>query len=312
MNIVYLIGNGFDLNLDLKTSYNHFYDYYISLPTENDSKVISDFKKELWSESDKWSYLEYQLGKYLKKLNADEAVLLHDHLIEQLSKYIASEEEKYSFDDKQKNIFREHLNNPFKKLLPEEISELNKYKSQMNNSSPYIRIITFNYTRIIDNFGVDSSAIEHIHGFTDERMILGVNDFSQIENTELQKNTDVTDRFIKPACNSTYRLGHEQKCQQWITQAQLICLFGLSFGDTDKNWWIEVGTALQRGCKVIIFEHNPKKTFNKNQGPALIAAEDKVKDYFLSKTNLDKDSMNSAKKNIYVAYNTDMFKLNAK
>ena len=30
MKVVYLIGNGFDLNLGLKTSYSDFYTYYLN------------------------------------------------------------------------------------------------------------------------------------------------------------------------------------------------------------------------------------------------------------------------------------------
>ena len=36
MNIVHIIGNGFDLNLDLKTSYKDFYDYYIKINSKNE------------------------------------------------------------------------------------------------------------------------------------------------------------------------------------------------------------------------------------------------------------------------------------
>ena len=35
MKFVFLIGNGFDLNLNLKTRYRNFYDRYISLPSKN-------------------------------------------------------------------------------------------------------------------------------------------------------------------------------------------------------------------------------------------------------------------------------------
>lgn len=45
MNIVFLIGNGFDLNLNLKTKYRHFYENYISTPSKN--ATIEKFKKVL-------------------------------------------------------------------------------------------------------------------------------------------------------------------------------------------------------------------------------------------------------------------------
>ena len=37
MNIVHIIGNGFDLNLDLKTSYRHFYEYYKNQESKNEN-----------------------------------------------------------------------------------------------------------------------------------------------------------------------------------------------------------------------------------------------------------------------------------
>jgi hypothetical protein len=38
MNIVYIIGNGFDLNLKLDTSYRDFYEYYKKQPSKDDNR----------------------------------------------------------------------------------------------------------------------------------------------------------------------------------------------------------------------------------------------------------------------------------
>ena len=53
MNIAYLIGNGFDLNLGLKTKYMDFYKYYLEQESKNDitgmgyaTSVLSD-KQEI-------------------------------------------------------------------------------------------------------------------------------------------------------------------------------------------------------------------------------------------------------------------------
>ena len=53
MNIVHIIGNGFDLNLDLKTSYKDFYDYYIKINSKNE--IIELLKREIKSNSENWS-----------------------------------------------------------------------------------------------------------------------------------------------------------------------------------------------------------------------------------------------------------------
>lgn len=62
MNIVYLIGNGFDRNLGLKTSYQDFYQYYQQQPssTEDILKIKQLMKNE---PSEFWSDLELALGR---------------------------------------------------------------------------------------------------------------------------------------------------------------------------------------------------------------------------------------------------------
>ena len=46
MKILYIIGNGFDLNIGLKTSYTNFYDYYNSLTsTKEKVKFLKELKK---------------------------------------------------------------------------------------------------------------------------------------------------------------------------------------------------------------------------------------------------------------------------
>ena len=331
MNIVYLIGNGFDLNLDMKTKFEHFNDYFLFNPRDGDSPHIKKLKDEIEDDKENWSDLEHALGNYLSKLDENEAITLHRHLIIHLSKYIAYEEDRCIFGEGQKSRFWEYLKYPYSnnRLLFAEQNEIDDYSMNFRSHSVDIKIITFNYTRLIEKlseyvnntlqigtqkhnntlYSINLSEIEHVHGIADERMILGVNDVSQIANKKLQDKAAVIDRYVKPACNSTYGLMHDEKCQQWIQKANLLCLFGLSFGDTDKKWWELVGQALTKGCRTILFEHNLEKTFDGNQGPDIKEGKEAVKDRFLSKTNLDEGLRSKIKKIMYVAYNTDMFKL---
>ena len=77
---MYLIGNGFDLNLGLRSSYKDFYDYYKS--QENDSSVIKGFKSNISNILDKWSDLELALGEYTKAITSiDELAGYLDKLI---------------------------------------------------------------------------------------------------------------------------------------------------------------------------------------------------------------------------------------
>lgn len=54
MNIVFLIGNGFDLNLGLNTRYSDFYEYYKNQRAKDERPYIRSFLNDLASNED-WS-----------------------------------------------------------------------------------------------------------------------------------------------------------------------------------------------------------------------------------------------------------------
>jgi len=324
MNIVYLIGNGFDVNLGMATKYRDFYDYYINLPDSEYGEVGAQFKKDLKENLENWSDLEFALGEYLEKLNAEQAIELHGHLVHHLSTYIKLEESRYPFDKNQTSVFASYLIDPQIKLLQKERNEVGTHKQRWSGYTWDVKIITFNYSKSVErlisdpqkiighhgsNREINYTGLEHIHGFTDDRMILGVNDPSQIKNEELQSNPRVVSRYVKPNCNATTRLDHDTKCTAWIENAHLICTFGLSFGDTDKKWWEVVGNRLMDDCKMILFEFNPKKRFNGNQHVEQFEEEEIIKNRFLDKANVQEELRGNTKKKMYVAYNTDMFKM---
>ena len=76
MRTVYLIGNGFDINLGLPTKYTDFYRYYLGLDRSNDSKNVSKLKEHLSqclsSKEKYWSDLEEAMGRYTTELNSFE------------------------------------------------------------------------------------------------------------------------------------------------------------------------------------------------------------------------------------------------
>lgn len=73
MQTVFLIGNGFDVNLGLKTRYAELYDYYLNIRTEN--KNIKNLKQHLKeNRSDLWSNLEIALGKYTAEFSSFEQI----------------------------------------------------------------------------------------------------------------------------------------------------------------------------------------------------------------------------------------------
>ncbi len=96
MNITFLIGNGFDLNLKLDTRYTDFYKYYI----KNDPKDL--LSKSIKDDYEMWSDLEVGLGEFLKNIDEsqiDEFLDSKSTLERMLSEYLTLQDQRISFKD---------------------------------------------------------------------------------------------------------------------------------------------------------------------------------------------------------------------
>lgn len=104
MDITFFIGNGFDINLGLKTRYSDFYEYYKEHATETSiilQWMIGDPNKENWAD------LETALGRKLEDLdenNVDLFTKAHGELDELLLDYLEDEQMKYIIDSVKDDI----------------------------------------------------------------------------------------------------------------------------------------------------------------------------------------------------------------
>lgn len=64
-------------------------------------------------------------------------------------------------------------------------------------------------------------------------------------------------------------MGHHRKCQEWIDNAHLICVFGFSLGPTDKQWWEQIVKRMLStdNCRILLFYYDPDKVFTDLQIP---------------------------------------------
>lgn len=276
MNILYLIGNGFDINIGLKTSYKDFYKYYKRLPSDSDN--IKKLKDCISPEDDLWSNLELALGKYCSTLY-DDANDFIEALIDistQLREYISQENDKIEVTPSAVNKLNEDLSSPNKYMTPAQQQKFAHYRQFGGpwNGQWNVNIITFNYTfsfeKLLDGYSnrrigthnntysVILKNLYHIHGDLDNTMLIGVNSVEQIAKEEFRENKMLVDMFVKPQANIMSESLIDETCMKLITEANLICLFGLSLGPTDEMWWEAIRQNLQRQkCRVIIFEYKP-------------------------------------------------------
>ena len=303
MKIVFLIGNGFDIKLNMNTRYKDFYKFYIALPQNNEPDIIKQFKKDLGDNKDieLWSDLENVLGYYLGKIEKKEdAVILHEDLIDKLSQYMGLEEKKHKIDKTKKEQLFEYISKAYfnKDFTNEEINEIGELLRVFGTETDWeINIITFNYTKTIENMigdfypplmimnngqnNINLSGITHIHGFTNKEMVLGVNDDTQIANEIYKTETDITDRYIKTNSNNTYGTGRDKKCQKLLEEARIVVLYGLSIGDTDLKWWKKLSHTLING-KIIFFDYLKEPKPNDNQGARIKNIKEQIRNKLLT------------------------------
>jgi uncharacterized protein YihD (DUF1040 family) len=321
MNITYIIGNGFDLNLGLRTSYTNFYDYYNSLTTTKEK--IKFLKESIAKDYQTWADLELGLGEYTTKLNNNsEFDEIFEDLTEQLAIYLEREQSSYDFTKIDKTKFFRDLCFPENYLRFEDLNIIKSYRDQWKAHHWSVRIITLNYTLSLENivgnknlnfsigetpFGKKISIrnIDHLHGYIDDRMIVGVNDVSQIKNEALRNEQEILEAFVKPTCNSSSKAGVDKFCKGHIANSDLICIFGSSLGDTDKIWWDLIGSQLKKGIKLLIFTRGNE--ISKRWLYKKLRHDRDIKKYLLDKTTLTENEKEKVNENIFIALNTDMF-----
>ena len=333
MRLVYLFGNGFDLHVGLNTGYREFLKYYLQQdePVDLDDvgkHYIRRLKADIKDNIELWSDLELQFGRHTAQFGLmgkavhslqEELDIVNDDIREHLSKYIGKEDSRTVFPAEAHDAFIKDLVKPEKHLRDYEINNIEVHRGRIwHRTTNQIDIITFNYThtieRLLDSMPVQTNGFNinepiHVHGYHDNRMILGVNDTSQIENKELCKLTFATDALVKPDCNHTYGEGHTNACTSLISNAELLCCYGLSLGDTDKLWWKKICESLRAngGMIVILYLFLPGNTNYSNSGHKRQQKMREFAERLLIQGGIAEPERNELRGRIYVSINDPIF-----
>ena len=286
MNITFLIGNGFDVNLGLKTRYVDFYKYYVNKETPDALDAVKRFKSEIndfiKAETKKqdeamidWRDLEVALGKWTPNLKAEEVEPLYLDIIDSLRDYLINEFKYFDASAFSSQDFLKFLLDPITGNFSRV--EMEAIKSFWNGfSSPdLVNVINFNYTHTIERLASykvpgqpigDSIVghksilqnIFHIHQtLDDEEILVGLNDTSQLANKDFHGDSHVCNLLLKPKTNALLGTGVDHDCEYLISHTNLFVLFGTSAGITDRKWWWDICNRLQENsARMIYFIHS--------------------------------------------------------
>jgi len=319
MNVLFLIGNGFDINLGMPTDYQSFYDFY--LKQKSDSEAISKMKKYLAQERyESWSDLEWGLGQYTAEVSSmGELEELYFDLGDQLRSYLGRLSLSFSVSQEMKAAIFRGLREPYY-FLPDGMRR--EITSFVGSKAKDVSIITFNYTDTLERILVSYSSssnlphsldvetslrdIRHIHmSLKDSDFIMGVNDVDQIKNKTLINDACLR-LLVKPHINQQMQNLVDDECLAMIKDADLLCLFGLSLGETDKMWWEAIGERMIHAPARLIYFLYDKKPVRRNSH--LIARMDGARSLLIERFGMEKAPENLLRR-IYVGYNTNVFKV---
>ena len=133
MNVTFLIGNGFDLGLGLKTSYRDFLEYYKKLPSS--SALIKKFKDNIAENDSTWADTEIAFGQYCSNFSTrEEYEECHDDIIKCLSKYLSIQEKNFVIDESIKRDVANFLYNDLTRFHKKYLER--KEKDSISNKWP--------------------------------------------------------------------------------------------------------------------------------------------------------------------------------
>lgn len=306
MNITFLIGNGFDINLGLKTRYTDFYPFYLSKEhCDLLSNAISDNYK-------RWADLEIALGQFLSELTFDDVDEFLDSkgvLENDLAEYLRSEEQCFKLSDKTPcSDFSKKLAEFYKEFSAKDQTEYTSWQKSINGPIRY-QFISFNYTDALDRIvfqaktqafpGTHTSSntryqdelgdILHIHGTLTNNLILGINDVTQIANPLLHDKNGLTDYIVKPTVNASLGERQTESAKRIIDSSDYVCIYGMSLGDTDMLWWEYLLSWLsgKSSRRLVLYVHGGQ-TGNPS-GQQKLRQIDKWKNIFFQKANATND-----------------------
>lgn len=329
MKITFLLGNGLDLNCGCKSAYKDIYDYYKRQLSE--SKWIGKLKGDIST----WGDFEMEMARYASNFeNEQMAIECIRDFKRQMDKYLLSENNrmiKYIYEGKgkgyvnprlayiiQKSITEFHLN-----CIPNVSNEISK---KIYHNPIYYNFVSFNYTSFLDPllFSVakrvtndinksiskdmycEDPEIIHIHGTLNGNEILGIDNINQFGELKYS-HSSLDMMFIKPLLNENVDLQRISNASDAIKQADIICVFGMSLGDSDLTWRKVLLDWLQSDKQhhLVMYDYSQFNTENYLIDQK-IEAEYSAKEKFLTKCNIQ---IQGIEKQIHIPIGANIFNI---
>lgn len=346
MEISFLVGNGFDRALGLNTSYSSFYEWYVKQKPEPDEEEhikqfrdeIDEYVRKTENANPYWADAERGLGKYTEKFSSEEVdkfIECYEDLRDKLVTYLQIQDSKVEDLPTHKlyEIIKTQIINMISNVDEVERGPMLQLISSSNTSEHYFNFISFNYTKALDALYTHMKSIDsgvmghwsrtngtssrlkvgtliHAHGYLDEYPILGVCNSSLVSNRSFWDNEDFL--AVMKKSQSIREAGKlwRSNVQQTVKRSTIVCVFGMSLGESDDDYWEMLSTWLNDNPNrhLIVFWRNSELR-NINISVAQKRQEKKkVYGRFFENSAITSESFEKLKRRIHVVINCkDMF-----
>lgn len=337
MNITFLIGNGFDLGVGMKSKFSHYFPIYIE-ESKNKKTSLRGLADNISMNEDKWSYFEKQLGEYTTNFTSDNKLNFRNQLRDferSFVDYLKKEEQLLSFEN-HKDISNQmisalttfYLNGNLHTASSNMVKKL--YESNRGQHHRY-NFISFNYTSVLDNclitienkhvkkrqvgtytYNDIIGEIVHVHGNCDNFPITGVNDVSQIKNEELAKDDKFVRYLVKPMINNRLRMNYDLESSRLIANSSIVCIYGMALGETDKKWWDKILSWLNSNSdhQLIIFDYDENYTTTSQFD--WLDKEDSILEKLQAYSSNKDINIDKLRERIHISVNKNIFEMNLK
>lgn len=313
MSVLFLIGNGFDLNCGMKTSYRNVYDEYIK--TDSSSNLIKQFKEKIGREYDKWGDFEMAMAsEYAPEVvNVDDFMECVTDFTIYLRQYLTKQEEDFNNtinNSGEMELVKKEMLYSFSSFYEGITNNLtNKLISKVENSFP--RIISFNYTKVFDNIFYNLygkgrvNPVIHVHGDVEEP-IIGIDNIQQIE-APIKESYRLERGFVKPEFNRQYDNNRVNTAERLIENADVICVYGMSLGESDLTWRNHLINWLHTGDKELVLYDYEASRDKSRTVPERMDKEDARKDKILYGWGVD--DVDGIRPNVHIPIGKNIFNI---
>lgn len=256
MNVLYVIGNGFDIAHGYDTRYSEFYKYL--------KKNSDKYKKllDICEEKDiDWSDFEIGFGEYIKKHAVDFPIDDFKQKIEDAYTALTDFLEDVIADIDNKVVVansKYEVRYPFSYCEEEDEKILEEtYASETNK---FISVVCLNYTPLCEiyfEYNKVSNFI-YLHGKLSSNPIFGVDNSLQLKTEKMsnEKLDKISKYFTKKSLVKKILKKSNADFRKKLDNANFIVIYGTSMGKSDETLWELLGKRVTEGAIVLYCCHS--------------------------------------------------------